>query len=404
MSERIAVISPLFPPGVRGGGPIRTLAAMVASAPATVDLQVFTKSRDHGAAEDMVDVVNTPTDYHGVPVLYAQVHRPAGVAALLRGLREYRPDALYLNSYWSLFYSQAVMALRRVGVFGRVKAVVAPRGEFAREALDHHGARKKVLRAVNRLTGMYADVTWHASSEREAADIRAYIGGDARIVVHENDSLLPERASEPVAAAGGTGLRAVFVGRLLEHKGALLAAQAVAAAGEGVSLDVYGPEEDAEYVRRLEQVASESGGRVRLHGMLASDEVRDRLTEYDALLMPTRSENFGHVIAEALSASVPVVVPDVTPWTELLREHSAGVIIDRSVDGLGEALRVLSGSGEHRLASRRRAAEAFNAWRAETLHRPHVLTVLRERGALGGQTSGPGPVAEPQPSSRPVGA
>ena len=37
----------------------------------------------------------------------------------------------------------------------------------------------------------------------------------------------------------------------------------------------------------------------------------------DVLLLPSRSENFGHAIFEALAAGTPVVIGDKTPWRGL---------------------------------------------------------------------------------------
>ena len=44
---------------------------------------------------------------------------------------------------------------------------------------------------------------------------------------------------------------------------------------------------------------------------------------YHLFLFPTRSENFGYVIVEALSAGCPVATSDQTPWKDL-RGKNAG--------------------------------------------------------------------------------
>ncbi len=41
------------------------------------------------------------------------------------------------------------------------------------------------------------------------------------------------------------------------------------------------------------------------------------LAGYHLLVLPTRGENFGHVILEALLAGCPVLVSDQTPWRGL---------------------------------------------------------------------------------------
>ena len=46
------------------------------------------------------------------------------------------------------------------------------------------------------------------------------------------------------------------------------------------------------------------------------------LAAYHLFLLPTRGENFGHVILEALSAGCPVLISDQTPWRGL---ESSGI-------------------------------------------------------------------------------
>ena len=54
-------------------------------------------------------------------------------------------------------------------------------------------------------------------------------------------------------------------------------------------------------------------------GEVAADEVPRALARNHVLLLPTRGENFGHVILESLLAGVPVLISDQTPWRDLER-------------------------------------------------------------------------------------
>jgi glycosyltransferase involved in cell wall biosynthesis len=47
------------------------------------------------------------------------------------------------------------------------------------------------------------------------------------------------------------------------------------------------------------------------------EQVVATLAGYDALLLPSHGENFGHVIHEAMLAGLPVVLSDRTPWRNL---------------------------------------------------------------------------------------
>jgi glycosyltransferase involved in cell wall biosynthesis len=85
----------------------------------------------------------------------------------------------------------------------------------------------------------------------------------------------------------------------------------------------------------------------------------------DLFVLPTFSENFGLVIAEALAAGVPVITTKGAPWEEL-RTHECGWWIDIGVEPLAAALReamVLSDDQLRNMGERgRRLVEGNYSW------------------------------------------
>jgi glycosyltransferase involved in cell wall biosynthesis len=84
-------------------------------------------------------------------------------------------------------------------------------------------------------------------------------------------------------------------------------------------LDIIGPEEDSAYTDELKALAKELGGdqMVRFLGSQSPAILQTLLPDYDFFVLPTRHENFGHVIVEAWAAGLPVIISDQTPWCDL---------------------------------------------------------------------------------------
>lgn len=68
-------------------------------------------------------------------------------------------------------------------------------------------------------------------------------------------------------------------------------------------------------------------------GPVKGDAKTDEYRAADLFVLPTHSENFGMVVAEALSYGVPVLTTQGSPWRELETEH-CGWWVAPTVDGI----------------------------------------------------------------------
>ncbi len=122
------------------------------------------------------------------------------------------------------------------------------------------------------------------------------------------DNFVPRVPKRVVREPRAGALRLVHLGWMTRSKGIFELAEAVAACDD-VTLDLFGPvvkrselEEWAALVNRID-----AHGRIRYRGALRHDEVLERMTDYDALVVASHSESFGLVAAEAMMNDVPVI-------------------------------------------------------------------------------------------------
>ncbi|MBN6190639.1 glycosyltransferase family 4 protein [Aneurinibacillus sp. BA2021] len=372
-ARRVAVLAPYYPPAFRGGGPVRSIAALVDGAPDSFAPLVLTADRDLGETVPLPVPADRWTRRDGAEVYYAALGSVGGFVRGLRAVRRRRPELIHLNSVMNPRLSIAPLVLWRLGFWGRSRVLLAPRGEFGDGALSRRGLKKRAYLGLFRLLGLPRRVVWHSTAPHETADIRRLWGDRVVIVERENDTLLPATATAPRPVEGP--LRAVFLGRIVEHKGLHLALEALASVTAPVHLGVYGSREDAAYFRRCEELVRGLPDHVTVtfHGPVSPDDVVPTLASHELLVMPTAGENFGHVIAEALSASCAVAVTPHTPWTDVL-SGGGGVVVERAVAPWTQALQAqAAATPQERLASRRAAGETYERWRARP-RPPHVWT------------------------------
>ncbi|QHK20134.1 glycosyltransferase [Pseudarthrobacter psychrotolerans] len=377
---KIVVFTSFFAPAFLGGGPIRTLVAMLRGAPSTVDTAVITGNTDLQCTEPMNVPSERWVERDGSRVFYCNAR---SWISLLRGMREvlsWKPNVVYVNSFFDAKYSIIPQLLFRTGIFHPDVFIIAPRGEFSPGALTIKGTKKQAYLLVFRLMGLPRRVLWHASTANEEHDIRTVLGLKARILVREDDTLLPSAAAPAEARLEPGILHAVSLSRLSPKKGVVTLLEGLQRVSEPMVLDVIGPAEDSDYFEQCRAAAAAVPANVQVNfvGPKDPDEIRATLAAYDVFFCPTKGENFGHVIAEALSVSCPVLCADVTPWTELLASGGGQVVPQNTAEGWARVVesyaRLTHGERfERRLA----AGKAYDQWQSDS-SQPHFFTLLEK--------------------------
>jgi len=163
-----------------------------------------------------------------------------------------------------------------------------------------------------------------------------------------------------------TRLAVSFVGHVLESKGAGDLVRACASSGLGIVLHMVGPTEE-QYRRELEAVVAGSPLELRFHGTLSHEESLRTIASGDIFALPSHSEGFPNVVAEAMACSRPVLGSAVGAIPDMLNVEGAepcGVCVPPgNTDALAEALLRLASDGDLRrrmgMAGRRRVETEY---------------------------------------------
>ncbi len=340
-NQRVLCFASYFLPGFRAGGPIRSLQRAIEALSGDFDFGVVTRDRDAAARRPFTGVAyDRWSEAEGIPTWYLRPpHWSPGV--LRRVIADFAPDLLYFQSFLDPSLVAMPLLLRRLGLLPRdVPALVAPRGEFAPGALALKSRQKAAWLILVRRLGLYRGLSWHASNEIEADQVRAQWGHGARVLVAQD---LPPRlsGSAPTRCRKMAGsLRLVFLSRISPMKNLDGALRILGMVRTPMSLDIYGTQESAKYWKECERVRRDLPAHITVNylGIAPPEDVVDVMSQYDLFFLPTLGENFGHVILEALLAGCPVLISDRTPWRQL-KERRAGqdLSLDRP-EGFVDAL------------------------------------------------------------------
>jgi rhamnosyl/mannosyltransferase len=157
---------------------------------------------------------------------------------------------------------------------------------------------------------------------------------------HNVAASVPAGAGKPGAATSGK-LNVLAIGRMTHYKGFDILLRAVAQT-EGITLDLVGHGELTRSLERLSDSLNLSA-RVQFHGLLDGSAKDQLLSRCDCLCLPStdRTESFGMVLLEAMSATKACVVSDVegSGMSWLVEDGKTGLVAPtHDINGLTEAL------------------------------------------------------------------
>lgn len=332
------VVPSFWPALLRYGGPIEsTLQLCRHLAAAGCEVTVLTTDSNGPGTRVAVETGSEVELAAGMRVrYYRKLMRNSVAPELIRNLARYAAaaDLVHLHAVYNFPTIPTLAVCRRM----HKPLIWAPHGSFQKWPGRRRALAKSVWNGLCRKI-VPAHTIFHATSEPEAESIRTALPG-LSIAVITNGVTIPD--SSPGPAGGADTLRLLFIGRLDPVKGIenLLQACAILRRREAPSFTLTlagdGPEA---YRKGLHELVHryELTDRVRMIGPVNGDEKERAFAEADVAIIPSFTENFGIVVAEALARQRPVIASHGTPWAEVERV-GCGLWVENSPAALSEAV------------------------------------------------------------------
>ncbi len=279
-------------------------------------------------------------------------------------------DLMHVHALFAYPTLAACTAARRRGV----PYVLQPHGMLDPWALQFRGWKKgPYLRLIER-RNLIGAAAVHATSRLEERGIQA-LGLPLRLATIPVGIDVPEWVCErePVRADNLTNV--LFLSRLHPKKGLETLIEAVANLDRRLPFRlVVAGDGEARFKSRLDDIVKTRGvsDRVRFVGFVSGDEKRRLLAQTEVFVLPSHSENFGVAVAEAMAASIPVVVSDRVGLAASVEQAGAGLVVPTDAGALVAALGELLGDPD----KRRRMGAAGRAYVEKELSWPRVAGQL----------------------------
>jgi glycosyltransferase involved in cell wall biosynthesis len=364
---KILVMADWYEPGYKAGGPVRSCVNFVRQMRGNYEVYVFTSDRDLGSASPY-EGIRTDEWYNAAGVwLYYCSPLNLTWQNIKRQMIWVQPGFLYLNSMFSpKFTIYPVLISRMNRLAGTI--VLAPRGMLRASALRFKPLKKQIFLRGFRWLGLQRKIRFHASDETESNDVHRHFGEQAMVTRIPNYPGAFSGASEDAAVAANPGnavqkrpgdLTMIFIGRVHPIKNLDYLLRVLKDVRSRVRLTIIGSVEDRLFWEKCMEMISDLPANIQVEykGEKPNHELPEIIAGHHIFALPTRGENFGHAIFEALTLGKIVLISDQTPWKELQRAKAGWDLPLNRPELFLQAIEQAAGFDQ----------EEYNAWRSGAL-------------------------------------
>jgi glycosyltransferase involved in cell wall biosynthesis len=318
------------------GGPARTVTGLCSSLAEIpgIDVRLATQRLPNesiysgGLSPEILKIFSSPDRFH-----YSSGR--SSRTCLQATTKDFQPDIIHDHGIWL----PANHVVRKFAEERGAVRVLHSRGMLMPWALSFSKFKKRVIWAMYQKRDLSKANLFFATSQQEAQSIRELGFGQPIAVIPNGIDIAEKPVYKHKKKPGRRQL--VFMSRIHPKKGILDLVRAWRALDDvNWELIIAGPSEGGHIevvqglVRRFNLEET-----VKIIGAVDDSGKTKLLNSADLFVLPSYSENFGVVVAEALSAGTPVITTKATPW-EQLDERGCGWCISTGLESLTKALRV----------------------------------------------------------------
>ncbi len=328
-NRKIFICIPWFTPAFRGGGPIQSVFNLVERMQGLYDFFIFTADSDLDGSPLQEITSNAWIPFNKTTRVFYSVKKQR-TKILLKEIKSIMPDKIFVIGVFDWAFNIFPV------LFSPVPVIISARGMLHKAGLAYKPLKKKIFLSLFKFLRLNVKHSFHATDEYEAGEIRNAIGANTRVFVAGNFPRKLPFIQRPKQEGVLKMITIALVGPMKNH---LVVIQSLKYVKTNVAYHIYGPIKEPGYWEAClqEKDAIAPNASLVYHGELNPGKVPQTLAEADLFIMPSRTENFGHSIIEALLSGVPVITSSHVPWLQLEKEQ-AGINVEAEPLKLADAI------------------------------------------------------------------
>lgn len=247
-----------------------------------------------------------------------------------------KPDLVHINGIWNpQNYLFQKVAQRR-----GIKVILSPHGMLEPYIINRNYLKKKIALLLYQNKALKNVDYFHTTAKLELENIEKLEYKQRKAIIpngikmDEFSAFIPDKIQNP--------RKILFLSRIHPKKGIEFLIEAWSQIATHIKdnwiVEIIG-NGDPNYIKSLNEKINilKLNHQVLIKSPVFGKAKTDLFRESTLFVLPTHSENFGIVVAEALASFTPVITTTGTPWEEL-NTHNCGWWIDLSVEHLKATL------------------------------------------------------------------
>lgn len=305
-----------FLPGTKSGGPVRSYTNLFSLLRNQFEFYVVTRNIDYASEKEYKNIIpNQWISLNSYTKVYYISNNRLNKNHLSKIFNQIQFDFALVNGIYSWYFSiLSIFLLKKQ----KKPIIVSPRGMLNPQAFSVKGLRKKIFLMFSHFIGLYQNVFFHATNEDEANFIKNRLGSRCNIRIAPN---VPRKfhSNNKTKITLQKPISFVSLGRISTEKGTLRLINILKEIDKPILLDLYGAIYDKEYWNQCMIMIKKLPKNITVNykGSIESEKVPRILEKYNFFVLLSDGENFGHSILEAMTAGLPVIISNFTPWKKL---------------------------------------------------------------------------------------